>query len=98
MLSYASLRIEVTVPAGTPVRTRRTSPVDLAEGWVATVHYARSERLKEHILATGMEYPSYADDAVPVERYGTDVTFTLDALRAACRRVGRPVDPSSLLI
>lgn len=65
---------------------------------MAAVHYTRSERLKERILATGIEYPSYDDDAVPVERYDTDVTLTLDALRAACRRVGRPVDPSNLLI
>lgn len=161
-LSYAGLRVEVIIPTGTPVRASRTRPVDLADGWVATLHYARSERLKERILATGIEYPphahdrdragrfegtvrenalfawphvpAYADDcfdwpsdahlflavperrvvvssyrflelvggddeyAVPVEHYDTDVTFTLDALRGACRRFGRPVDPSRLLI
>jgi hypothetical protein len=161
-LSYAGVRVEVVVPEGTPVSTHRTRPVDLADGRIATVHYARSERLKERILANGVEYPphghdrdradrfegtvrenavfawphepAYADErfgwnpdarlflevpanrvvissyrflelvggdgenAVPVERYDTDVTFTVDALRAACRRFDRPVAPSRLLV
>ncbi|WP_338739947.1 hypothetical protein [Haloplanus salilacus] len=160
-LSYAGPRVEVIVPTGTPVRVHRTRPVDPADGWVAVVHYARSERLKERILATGIEYPPHAHDrdrasrfegtirenavfawphdpaytderfdwdpdarlfltvperrvvvssyrflervgadeyGVPVEKYDAEVTFTLDALREACRRFERPVDPSQLLI
>jgi hypothetical protein len=160
-LSYAGPRVEVIVPTGTPIRTHRVRPTDL-EDTVATVHYTRSEELKERILARGVAYPphdhdreraerfdgtirenavfawphepAYADEqfdwasetrlflevpeervvvssyrflefvgadgeyGIPVEKYDTEVTFSLEALREACRRFDRPVEPAHLLI